>query len=94
MMYILVETVMLPRIYIPSYQDRYDKRIYCDDSGHDHRDQCLVAVRMSETDHKHCSVLLHTFMMRSGRNMPTPAIPIPDLAVPYAAPAPVDFRLS
>jgi len=27
-------------------------------------------------------------MMRSGRNVPTPAIPIPDFAVPYAAPAP------
>lgn len=28
-----------------------------------------------------------TFMIRSGLNVPTPAIPIPDLAVPYAAPA-------
>lgn len=27
-----------------------------------------------------------TFMMRSGRKVPTPAIPMPDLAVPYAAP--------
>lgn len=27
-----------------------------------------------------------TFMMRSGRNVPTPAIPMPDFAVPYAAP--------
>lgn len=25
-------------------------------------------------------------MMRSGRKVPTPAIPIPDFAVPYAAP--------
>jgi hypothetical protein len=27
-------------------------------------------------------------MMRSGLNVPTPTIPMPDLAVPYAAPAP------
>lgn len=26
-------------------------------------------------------------MIRSGLNVPTPAIPMPDLAVPYAAPA-------
>lgn len=30
-----------------------------------------------------------TFMIRSGRNVPTPAMPMPDFAVPYAAPAPV-----
>lgn len=28
------------------------------------------------------------FMIRSGRKVPTPAMPMPDLAVPYAAPAP------
>jgi hypothetical protein len=27
-------------------------------------------------------------MIKSGRNVPTPAIPIPDFAVPYAAPIP------
>lgn len=27
-----------------------------------------------------------TFMIRSGLNVPTPAMPIPDFAVPYAAP--------
>jgi hypothetical protein len=27
-------------------------------------------------------------MIKSGRNVPTPAIPMPDLAVPYAAPIP------
>jgi hypothetical protein len=26
------------------------------------------------------------FMIKSGRNVPTPEIPIPDFAVPYAAP--------
>ena len=33
-------------------------------------------------------------MIRSGLNMPTPAIPIPDLAVPYAAPAPDHYVVS
>lgn len=33
-------------------------------------------------------------MIRSGLNMPTPAIPIPDLAVPYAAPAPDHIAVS
>lgn len=28
-------------------------------------------------------------MIRSGLNVPTPAMPMPDFAVPYAAPAPV-----
>ena len=31
---------------------------------------------------------MRTFMMRSGRYMPIPAIPMPDFDVPYAAPAP------
>jgi len=30
----------------------------------------------------------HTFMIKSGLKVPTPAIPMPDFAVPYAAPAP------
>ena len=30
-----------------------------------------------------------TFMMRSDLNVPTPAMPMPDFAVPYAAPKPV-----
>lgn len=39
-------------------------------------------------------------MIRSGLNTPTPAMPMPDFAVPYAAPAPgcrvvsiIGFRL-
>ena len=34
-----------------------------------------------------------TFMIRSGLNVPTPAIPIPAFAVPYAAPAAVSVSL-
>lgn len=30
-----------------------------------------------------------TFIIKSGLYVPTPAIPIPDLAVPYAAPRPI-----
>ena len=33
-------------------------------------------------------IVLQTFIIKSGLNVPTPAIPMPDLAVPYAAPAP------
>jgi len=33
------------------------------------------------------------FIIRSGRNVPTPAMPMPDLAVPYAAPIPNHIRL-
>lgn len=32
---------------------------------------------------------VRTFMMRSPLKVPTPAIPMPDFAVPYAAPMPV-----
>jgi len=31
-------------------------------------------------------------MIRSGRKVPTPAMPMPDFAVPYAAPMPVRIR--
>ena len=34
-------------------------------------------------------VIGFTFMIKSGRKVPTPAIPIPDFAVPYAAPIPM-----
>lgn len=37
---------------------------------------------------------LLTFMIRSGRKVPTPAIPMPDLAVPYAAPMPARRSVS
>lgn len=33
-------------------------------------------------------------MIRSGLNVPTPAIPMPDFAVPYAAPKPVQCAVS
>lgn len=38
--------------------------------------------------------LPHTFMIRSGLKTPTFAIPMPDLAVPYAAPMPADVLVS
>ena len=33
-----------------------------------------------------------TFIIRSGRKVPTPAMPMPDLAVPYAAPMPKEME--
>lgn len=41
-----------------------------------------------------CICYLHAFMIRSGLNVPTPAIPIPDLAVPYAAPSAATVSVS
>jgi len=38
--------------------------------------------------------MVPTFMMRSGLKVPTPAIPMPDLAVPYAAPMPAEESVS
>ncbi len=45
-----------------------------------------VSVRISliALDNPGC----RTFMIRSGLKVPTPAIPMPDFAVPYAAPIP------
>lgn len=65
-------------------EDGDDERVHGNDTGHDDGDQALWRVR------RRCSVQgdgferdgAHTFMMRSGRNVPTPAIPMPDLAVP------------
>lgn len=46
-------------------------------------------MRVSKFDAHVLETTLLAFMIKSGRNEPTPAIPMPDLAVPYAAPAPV-----
>lgn len=32
---------------------------------------------------------VHTLIIKSGLYCPTPAMPMPDLAVPYAAPTPI-----
>jgi hypothetical protein len=85
--------VMLWRwTHIPSYQNRYHEGIDRNDSGHDHRDQRLYD-RLLAFHSRPRFALSHTFIIRSGRNVPTPAIPMPDFAVPYAAPAPVYVRV-
>ena len=64
-----------------------DERVYGDDTSHDHGDERLRNFVSSNP----CTSLqasLNTFMIKSGLKVPTPAIPIPAFAVPYAAPAP------
>lgn len=50
-------------------------------------DKPALLVRVAQRKSRKCS-RHRTFMMRSGRNVPTPAIPMPDFAVPNAAPMP------
>lgn len=80
------------RRQVLSDQDRDDERVDGNDTGHDDGDQTLEVVRRESIDTRgvwgELELGLPTFMIRSGRKVPTPAIPIPDLAVPYAAPMP------
>lgn len=48
---------------------------------------CRCRIQLRNCNHQQSVVL--TFMIRSGLKVPTPAIPMPDFAVPYAAPMPV-----
>ena len=48
---------------------------------------CCESLISIETSHRFDEL---AFIMRSGLNVPTPAIPMPDFAVPYAAPAPMN----
>lgn len=70
-------------------QDGDDEGVDGDDAGHDDGNQALlgraciiswlfVSLREAWTG--------LTFMIRSGLKVPTPAMPMPDFAVPYAAP--------
>ena len=75
---------------VPSYQNSYYKGVYSDYSGHDHWDQGLcdwILAFIRTLSFPLCC----TFIIRSGLKVPTPAIPMPDFAVPYAAPAPAQF---
>lgn len=74
-------------------EDGYDERVDGDDTGHDYGDEALAvttsisdrlfheATRAPARERKE-QRMKRTFMMRSGLNVPTPAMPIPDLAVP------------
>ena len=77
------------RVHITGNEDRDDEAIDGDNTRHDDGNQGLhqsvkyiTAINATECRDRHH----HTFMIRSGLKVPTPAIPIPDFAVPYAAP--------
>lgn len=91
------------RPHVSSDEDSNDEGVDGDDTRHDDGDERLrhaVSHAFSECPSRpSCpSALLfryvpsarpsHTFMIRSDLNVPTPAIPMPDFAVPYAAPIP------
>lgn len=84
----LVQTVALlrGRTNVASYQDCNYEGVHSNDTGHDDGDKRLEGRQRMRT---HYFISRgHAFMMRSGLKVPTPEIPMPDLAVPYAAPMP------
>lgn len=88
-MYALEKTVILPRwwLQIAGNQDRYHEGVDRYDPSHDHwYERLSVPKSVSVPWQLRCALL--TFIIRSGLKVPTPAIPMPDFAVPYAAPIP------
>lgn len=82
------------RLHVAGNQDRNHQGIHGNNTRHDDRDEGLRV----ESAVVHSTILslschgnssMRTFMIRSDLKVPTPAIPIPDFAVPYAAPMPV-----
>lgn len=84
-------------------QDRDDKSVDCNDTRHNDGDEALYRFEIYPSAPVQQSIPVkgfvswmrgrrRTFMIRSGRKVPTPAIPMPDFAVPYAAPAPIHPR--
>lgn len=74
------QAVVLGGVEILSDEDRDDERVNGDNTGHDDGDQTLrgtLEMVIGRLDDR-----FNTFMIRSGRKVPTPAIPMPDLAVP------------
>jgi hypothetical protein len=65
-------------------EDGDDEAVDSDDAGHDDRDErlCVGGSECGRADR----ATGRTFMMSSGLNPPRPAIPMPALDVPYAAP--------
>lgn len=65
-------------------EDRDDERVNGDDTRHDDRNEALFPQVVSNL--AGCiepeNVESNTFMIRSGLKVPTPAIPMPDFAVP------------
>lgn len=69
---------------ILSDQDRDDERVDSNDTGHDDRNQTLESLisNILFLKGRPLSEVSLTFMIRSGLNVATPAMPIPDFAVP------------
>ena len=85
---VLKKAVFLVGTHCTCNQDCYHERVNCNYPGHDHGNQGLHVHRQHSVDLHTLSAPLQTFIIRSGRNVPTPAMPMPAFAVPYAAPAP------
>lgn len=80
------QTVVLSRrrAHVAGNEDGDDERVHGDDTRHDHGDEGLAAVSPRRCNHHE----MLAFMIKSGLKVPTPEMPMPDLAVPYAAPTP------
>lgn len=79
------QTLVVRRTHIICNEHSNNKSVDGDDTGHDDRNQGLAIVSgcglpMWRRSHP------RTFMIKSDLNVPTPEIPMPDFAVPYAAP--------
>ena len=85
----VVQTVVLVRwgFHVTRDQHRDNQGVDGDDSGHDYRDEGLVRKGVSYRGERgkgrgRGMGRMYTFIIRSERKVPTPAMPMPDLAVP------------
>ena len=73
-------------LHVSGDKDCNHQGIHSNDTRHDDWDERLLLLAVVLFTRFFST---RTFMMRSDLKVPTPAIPMPDLAVPYAAPMPV-----
>jgi hypothetical protein len=73
------QAVVLAWVEILSDEDGDNKRVNGNNTRHDDGDEALQKASAMALIEPGDSC---TFMMRSGLNVPTPAMPMPDLAVP------------
>jgi hypothetical protein len=85
------------RLHVSGNENCNHQGIHSNNTRHDDWDKrlwLLAFVRHVRHLRGLASLCLRTFMMRSDLKVPTPAIPMPDFAVPYAAPMPVPLLSS
>jgi hypothetical protein len=71
----------------------HDKSIHRDNAGHDYRNERLLVGNAEISNETQVEGRrTHTFMISSGLKEPNPAMPIPALDVPYAAPTAITQR--